>query len=127
MATLVFKSGPLAGRSFPIRSEVRIGRQDSDIVVDDAAISRQHAAVRPTEDGLEIRDLGSVNGTWVNGARLDRPAKLGPGDSVMLGQISIDVVFETDDRSPSVPQAMEGERTQVRPQPRAPKPAEQPR
>ena len=57
-------------------------------------ISRRHAVVRPVDRALEIEDLGSRNGTWVNGAQIDGPTRLATGDVVGLGAILI--VVESD-------------------------------
>ena len=57
--------------SRPATGVIRIGRDpDSDMVVDDLMASRRHAELRPTATGFEIADLGSQNGTFVNGVRV---------------------------------------------------------
>jgi predicted component of type VI protein secretion system len=74
-----------------------LGRsRDSDIVVDDANVSRRHAEIRPSGGSWVVRDLGSTNGVKVNGRRLDasRPQSLAPGDVVELGTTR--VVFELE-------------------------------
>ena len=68
---LVVKDGPLAGRRFDVAGELSIGREGADITIDDGEVSRRHARVRAVGDGLEVVDEGSVNGTYVNGARVD--------------------------------------------------------
>ncbi len=69
---------------------VTLGREAGcDIVVDDAAVSRLHARLTGEIEGAgQIEDLGSTNGTFVNGARLEpnRPALIQPGDSIQIGQ-----------------------------------------
>jgi len=50
-----------------------------------SAFSRRHLAVRPHEDGVELEDLGSTNGTFVNGQRLAAERRLRAGDSVVVG------------------------------------------
>lgn len=63
-----------------------IGRsKECDVSLDDASVSRRHAEVRAGPDGYWIADLGSTNGTEVNGKRVDR-VRLEPGDVVTLGQ-----------------------------------------
>lgn len=70
---------------------VKIGRAtDNDIVVPDVLASRHHATLVPTAAGTEIRDNRSINGTFVNGARVDT-AVLHDGDTVTIG--NIDLVF----------------------------------
>jgi hypothetical protein len=73
---------------------VTIGRSpDCDIVLNDQAISRQHAEVRREEDGFILVDLGSLNGTKVNGAGVKAPRTLQDGDQIRIGAHTI--VFET--------------------------------
>ncbi|AKJ15055.1 ABC transporter ATPase [Streptomyces incarnatus] len=76
---------PSSVRPLPERS-VRIGRAaDNDLVVDDLIVSRRHAELRAHSDGTyEIVDLGSHNGTYLNGRPVTRAA-LGPGDIVGVG------------------------------------------
>jgi hypothetical protein len=64
----------------------RAGVELGDGVWDDGRVSRRHAEVRPAGDGLEIEDLGSRNGTYVNGTRIDQAA-LTAGDVVGLGTV----------------------------------------
>lgn len=78
---------PTSVRALSAQAAVRIGRApDNDLVVDDLVISRHHAELRALPDGrYEIADLGSHNGTYLNGARLTRPASIGEGDIVGIG------------------------------------------
>ena len=70
---------------------IKIGRAtDNDIVVPDVLAGRHHATLVPTPSGTEIRDNRSINGTFVNGARVDS-AMLREGDTVTIG--NIDLVF----------------------------------
>jgi ABC transport system ATP-binding/permease protein len=81
------KPAPAAG----IAGAIKIGRAtDNDIVVPDVLASRHHATLIPTPRGTEIRDNRSINGTFVNGARVDS-AMLSDGDTVTIG--NIDLVF----------------------------------
>jgi len=74
-----------------VAGAVKIGRAtDNDIVVPDVLASRHHATLLPTPSGTEIRDNRSINGTFVNGARVDS-ALLREGDTVTIG--NIDLVF----------------------------------
>ena len=68
---LVFKEGPLAGRRVEVVGELVIGRVDAGLTIDDEEVSRRHAVVRPGDGEIEIEDLGSRNGTYVNGVRID--------------------------------------------------------
>jgi predicted component of type VI protein secretion system len=86
MPSLIFTTGPLAGRRLELTAQLVLGRDEgADVVVDDPEISRRHAAMRPAGDTVEVEDLGSLNGTWVNGARIETRVLLTPGDVVQLG------------------------------------------
>lgn len=64
-------AGKFFGRSYPLGGVVTVGRApDSTLRLDESGISRQHARLLPTDDGLQIEDLGSTNGTFVNGRRV---------------------------------------------------------
>ena len=70
-----------------------IGRsRDCDIVLEDIAISRRHAEIRPGPDGWTLADLGSTNGVLLNGRRVRGLQPLHPGDRIELG--STEIVFE---------------------------------
>ena len=58
------------------------------LVIAHGTVSRRHAELRRTPDGLEVRDLGSLNGTWVNGWRVERAA-LHPGDTLHVGDVHV--------------------------------------
>ncbi|MCZ7586729.1 MAG: FHA domain-containing protein [Deltaproteobacteria bacterium] len=71
----------------PIRKiRTVIGREaDCDIVLTDENVSRNHAKVYMVEGRIEIKDLDSRNGTFVNGKRLDGLKRLSPGDDIVIG------------------------------------------
>ena len=83
--------GPLAGHRVEVTAVLVLGRQAADLVIDDPQVSRRHAGVRPAGDALEVEDLGSLNGTWVNGTRIDGPTRLAPGDRVRVGDTTFEV------------------------------------
>lgn len=83
---LVITQGPLAGRRIDLEGELVIGREGATLTIEDSELSRRHAAVRPVADGYEVEDLGSLNGTYVNGRRIDGPTRLTGGDAIKLGQ-----------------------------------------
>jgi ABC-type multidrug transport system fused ATPase/permease subunit/pSer/pThr/pTyr-binding forkhead associated (FHA) protein len=87
---LIVRDGALAGRRFEVADELTIGRQQADLVVEDEKVSRRHAVVRQTPGGLQVEDLGSLNGTSVNGRRIDR-ATLSAGDTIEVGDVTIEV------------------------------------
>ena len=73
-----------------VTGELVLGRE-GDVPVDDEEVSRRHARVRPAGDAVEIEDLGSSNGTWVNGARISVPTRIGTGDDVRIGRTALRV------------------------------------
>jgi pSer/pThr/pTyr-binding forkhead associated (FHA) protein len=85
----VFKEGVLAGKRVPVSGELTLGRENADVLLEDDLVSRRHALVRHTGAGLEIVDLGSSNGTFVNGARIQAPQALHDGDAIRLGGVSL--------------------------------------
>jgi hypothetical protein len=85
-AVLVVTQGPLAGRRLDLEAELVIGREGAAVTIEDSELSRRHAAFRPVMGGYEVEDLGSLNGTFVNGERISAPTRLVGGDSIKLGQ-----------------------------------------
>jgi DNA-binding winged helix-turn-helix (wHTH) protein len=86
---LVAQEGPLKGQRWPINQTLVLGRESScDVVVADRQISRYHARLTPTPEGVILEDLGSKNGTHHNGVPLAGPVVLQDGDlmSVALAQ-----------------------------------------
>lgn len=78
------------GMAVPLRVGLHIGRAaDNGLVIDDPAVSRQHAYLGPRGDGWVLVDKGSVNGTFVNGERLRGPRKLVAGDVIELGGVRL--------------------------------------
>lgn len=70
--------------------EVVIGRSSyCSLVLDHDSLSRVHAALRIVGDGVELSDLGSSNGTFVNGAAVEGPTRVAPGDEIRLGKVKI--------------------------------------
>jgi diguanylate cyclase (GGDEF)-like protein len=102
---LVMIAGPRLGEIFPIEGELAIGR-DPDCALrlaDDESISRKHAKVKKVADGALITDLGSANGTYVDGSRvtetvLKEGAKIRVGQTVVLKFASYDAIEELAQR-----------------------------
>jgi hypothetical protein len=84
---LVVKRGPNAGTRFVLDADVtRAGRHpESDIFLDDVTVSRRHAQFVRIEGGYLVKDVGSLNGTYVNRQRIDE-AVLSGGDEVQIGK-----------------------------------------
>ena len=96
MASLVITEGPLKGRRLEVGSALVLGRGNADVIIPDGLISRRHAVIRAAGATFEIEDLDSLNGTWVNGSRIESPARLGPGDLVRIGSTAIDVQHDPE-------------------------------
>jgi hypothetical protein len=87
---LVAEGGPFDGRIYEIPArELAVGRAvDNDLVLDDPSLSRRHARIRRAGPGrIEIEDLGSSNGTYVNGRKVGKGAA-GPRDTVRFGELT---------------------------------------
>ncbi|MCU0264796.1 MAG: FHA domain-containing protein [Actinomycetia bacterium] len=84
---LVVQRGPNAGSRFILEAEVvTVGRHhESDIFLDDVTVSRRHAQFRRDPEGYRVRDVGSLNGTYVNRRRID-DVLLAGGDEVQIGK-----------------------------------------
>ncbi len=87
LAWLIARFGPRAGKEFQLRDVTNIGRDGArnDIVVDDVAVSRQHAKVRFKDGQFVLYDLASANGTFVNGEEIQKHA-LTQGDTIKMGE-----------------------------------------
>jgi DNA-binding winged helix-turn-helix (wHTH) protein len=81
---LVAQDGPLKGQRWSLSGTLMVGRDPTcEITIQDRQVSRFHARISPTPEGVTIEDLGSKNGTVHNGAELTAPVMLQDGD--MLG------------------------------------------
>jgi hypothetical protein len=96
-ALLVVKRGPNAGSRFLLDADVTTaGRHpESDIFLDDVTVSRRHAEFAREGGGFLVRDVGSLNGTYLNRERIDAAALAG-GDEVQIGKYRL--VFLTGPR-----------------------------
>jgi DNA-binding winged helix-turn-helix (wHTH) protein len=92
------RTSPHAARPFACRllwgpreialesSETVIGRDSAaGVWIDDSSVSRRHARIAVDDDGAIIEDLGSKNGTYVRGRRIERPARLSDKDAIKIG------------------------------------------
>jgi DNA-binding winged helix-turn-helix (wHTH) protein len=80
---LVAQEGPLKGQRWVLDHTIVMGREATcDVVVMDRQVSRFHARITPTPEGVMLEDLGSKNGTNHNGAELSAPVMLQDGDLV---------------------------------------------
>jgi pSer/pThr/pTyr-binding forkhead associated (FHA) protein len=88
---LLVKRGPNAGSTFLVdRDSTSVGRApESDVFLDDVTVSRRHAEIVRRMDGaFSVRDVGSLNGTYVNGEQVDE-TKLATGDEVQIGMFKL--------------------------------------
>jgi pSer/pThr/pTyr-binding forkhead associated (FHA) protein len=94
-ATLVLLSGDDAGTEYPLESRtIILGRGESaHLRFDDAAMSSEHAALEFCGSGYRLRDLGSMNGTFLNGGDV-KAAELKNGDRLKLGARALQYVLE---------------------------------
>jgi serine phosphatase RsbU (regulator of sigma subunit) len=105
MPQLLFEHDPTA--PFDFNGDIVVGRgHQADAVVDDASVSRRHAMLRWHDGECVVLDLGSANGTLVNGQRVVRPTRLKSGDVVAFGAVRARYVAEPAGRSrPAPPKA----------------------
>jgi hypothetical protein len=91
---LVVRHGPESGSSYRLEGPVTaIGRHpDSDIFLDDITVSRRHVQLAKDDEGYVLRDVGSLNGTYVNRERVDQ-ARLHHGDEVQVGRYRLSFVL----------------------------------
>lgn len=92
--TLTVTDGPreLRGVALPVSAPVIIGRSPgADIVIADDFVSGRHARVSPAGTDAVLEDLGSTNGTLLNGERVTRPHTLRPGDVIDIGGVRMTV------------------------------------
>jgi len=147
LASFLFRSGELKGQRLPIKAPVvNIGRGEyNDVVIADPSVSTMHAKLQRREAIWILTDLGSTNGTFVEGERLTGETPLSPGTTVRFGEVS--ALFEPHDEavpakrtgqtrlmerlSPDVPRAASraGPEPQVEaePAPELPRPRPRPR
>ncbi len=88
-----------------IEDEIVIGREDTDLTIDDDEMSRRHAVVRRHANRLQVEDLGSTNGTFVDGTRIAEPTLLGGGAEIKVGTtvLVVEGVLPVSDTSSDIP------------------------
>lgn len=89
-ALLIVHRGPSAGSRFLLDQDVTVaGRHpDADIFLDDVTVSRRHAQFERVDGGFKVSDMGSMNGTYVDGSRVDSQ-RLVNGLEVMIGKFRL--------------------------------------
>jgi FHA domain/zinc-ribbon domain len=93
-ALVVRSGGGRAGEHFsPQSGRTTIGRSpDNDIFLDDVTVSRKHAVLVQSGGEIQIEDLGSLNGTFVNRRRIDSAIRLESGDEVQIGKYRLSFI-----------------------------------
>lgn len=104
-ASLLVRQGAHAGASFPLsRTPVILGREEGvGITIHDPEISRRHARISWQEGGHVIEDLGSTNGTMLNGVPIAGPQRLAPGDMIGMGQTLLEFQWQPVVPAPQPP------------------------
>ena len=83
---VIVATGHRPGAAYDVHDGVTLGRSDgSDIRIEDPYASSAHARIFPRGDGMYIEDMGSTNGTFLNGRQLRRPEALKAADRVRIG------------------------------------------
>jgi serine/threonine protein kinase len=95
-------AGNASGTEIQVRDELLIGRQASEEgqLGQDAEISREHARIARTGDHFVVEDLGSTNGTFVNGRRITKAEILSPGDRIQMGATTLVVQVSVPSAAP---------------------------
>jgi pSer/pThr/pTyr-binding forkhead associated (FHA) protein/tetratricopeptide (TPR) repeat protein len=96
-------TGPWANQRFPLQGKLFVGRTaPAAVLLEDDSVSRKHAELEQTPEGVVLRDLGSANGTRVNGEAVGtEPVVLQPGDTVQFGMVEL--AYETGGEADLVP------------------------
>ncbi len=94
---LVAQEGPLKGQRWALSRTLVLGRESTcDVVIADRQVSRFHARLTPTSEGVILEDLGSKNGTHHNGNPLSSPVMLQDGDLVQVSFVQEFMFFTSD-------------------------------
>ncbi len=98
---LIAQTGPLEGQRWKIKSPMTLGREsDCEIVIPMRQVSRHHCQISPSPDGIAIEDLGSKNGTYVNGSLIKEPALLYDGDEIQISLAQHFIYLSSDATMP---------------------------
>jgi DNA-binding winged helix-turn-helix (wHTH) protein len=104
---LTGQSGPLNGQRWQIDKELIIGRgPDCDVVINDRQVSRYHVRLQRNDTNVLIEDLGSKNGTFINGKKLDEPVVLNDSDLIQIALVQHFLFLLSDATMPMNSQAL---------------------
>lgn len=100
-ALLVAQDGPLKGQRWQLSGTIVLGREPTcDVVIADRQISRYHARLTPTPEGVILEDMGSKNGTHHNGTSLSAPVVLQDGDILSVAMTQQFIFLVSDATTP---------------------------
>jgi pSer/pThr/pTyr-binding forkhead associated (FHA) protein len=123
-ASVVIREGAGAGSEHPLNGELTVGReQGAGLVVDDGGVSRLHARFVDEGGAIVVEDLGSSNGTFVNGEQISGPVELGAGDEVQVGGTVLEVQG-VDAATAMIPPGADATEEHPGPAPRRPAPSQ---
>lgn len=89
---LFVRSESQQGQEFDVKDVVVMGRsEETDVVLDDPYASEFHLRLVAQENGMMLHDLGSTNGTYVNGRRVSAPTELKRGDTIQVGKTVMEI------------------------------------
>ena len=89
----VVSAGPMANKEFTVGREATLGRgQGCQVQLADPMVSQLHARLFRSDRGLHIEDLGSTNGTYLNGSKVGGAVRLKKGDRVRVGPVELEVL-----------------------------------
>jgi pSer/pThr/pTyr-binding forkhead associated (FHA) protein len=99
--TLIAQAGPLNGQRWILNADIIVGRDDScNVVIQNRQVSRYHARIMPLSSGVQLEDLGSKNGTHVNGHEVLGPVILQDGDVIQIAFAQQFVYLSSDSTIP---------------------------
>lgn len=113
---LIAQAGPLEGQRWKINVPLTLGREkDCHIIIPLRQVSRHHSRVSPSPDGAIIEDLGSKNGTYLNGNLVQEPTILTDGDEIQISLAQHFIFLSSDATMPleSLPLEMQKRRLRV--------------
>lgn len=98
---IIGQTGPLDGQKWAVGLSLLIGRDPGcDLMIMDRQVSRYHARLTPGKEGVMLEDLGSKNGTYVNGKRIEEPIFLQDGDMLQVALVQSFVFLSSDATMP---------------------------
>lgn len=101
LPVLIGQMGPLNGQRWLIGDSLTIGRDPAcNVMIPDRQVSRYHARLISQPDGVMLEDLGSKNGTFLNGKLVNEPALLGDGDLLQVALVQNFVYLSSDATMP---------------------------